>query len=67
MDIETRAVKVRKRIKKLTWDLTSGTAYSKTKRDEKEQEIKDLKQDLAALEKKLTKLRLTKMNIMCTN
>ena len=51
MHIETQAPKVRKRIEKLTWDLTSVTAYSKTKRDQKEQKIKDLKQDLADLEK----------------
>ena len=33
------------------------------KRDQKEQEIKDLKQELAHLEKKLITLRLTKMNV----
>ena len=32
------------------------------KRDQKEHEIKDLKQELAVLEKKLTTLRVTKMN-----
>ena len=63
MDIETQAAQIRKRIEKLNWNLDSGMAYSKTKRDKKEQEINDLKKELAYLEQKLTTLRLTKMNV----
>ena len=37
MDIETQAAKLRKRIEKLTWDLTTN---SQTKRDQKDDEIK---------------------------
>ena len=47
----------------MTWDLTSSTALSQRKRDQKEDKIKELNKQLADLEKKLTQLRLTKMNV----
>ena len=54
MDIEIKTAQIRKRIEKLNWDLNSGTTYSQKKREQKEQEITDLKKELADLEQKLT-------------
>ena len=36
MDIEQEAAKIRKKIEKLNWKLTSGLALSKKQRDKKE-------------------------------
>ena len=53
MDIKTEVTKLREKLEKLTWALTSGTALSETKRDQKEEEIKELKKQLAVSEKNL--------------
>ena len=63
MNIEETAAKLCKKIEKLRWQLGSGITFSTSKRKAKEDEIKDLKQELADLEQKFTELRVTKMNM----
>ena len=54
MDIEKEGAKLRKRIEKLNWQLTSGIALSDHHRTEKEEKIEELREKLKALEQMLT-------------
>ena len=63
MDIKEEASKLRKKIEKINWQLTSGIALSRKQIYQKKDQIDILKAHLKALENKLTKLRLTKMNV----
>ena len=63
MDIEKEGGKLRKRIEKLNWQLTSRLALSLQQRKAKEKEVDDLKKELADLEKKSTELKVTKINV----
>ena len=59
MGIEEAAAKLWKKIEKLNWELKSGLALSKKQRDKKD----NLKDQLKNLQKKLTELKVTKINV----
>ena len=63
MDIESQVAQLRKKLEKIQCILTDGTALRKKKREQKEEEVKALKEQLVAIEKKLTELKVTKINI----
>ena len=63
MDIESKAAQLRKKLEKIQSVLTDGTALSKKKREQKEEEVKALKKQLVATEKKLMEQKVTKINI----
>ena len=63
MDIKKKASQIRKGIKDLNWQLTSGLALSQKQRKAKEKQVDDLKKELANLKQQLTELKLRKMNI----
>ena len=63
MDVESEAAQLRKKLEIINTVLTDRTALSKKKREQKEEEVKPLKEQLVSLEKKLTELRVTKMNV----
>ena len=63
INIIEQAAKLCKKIEKLRWQLESGIPLSSSKREAKEEEIKDLSKQIADLESKLTNLRVTKINV----
>ena len=63
MGIETEASQFRKKIEKIERVSNDGTALSQKIIDRKENEVKESSKQLAALDQKLTELRVTKLNI----
>ena len=63
MNIEEETAKLRKKIEKLNWQLTSSLVFSPSKEDQKEDKIDKLKEELKGPEKKLNIMKCTKMNV----
>ena len=63
MNIKEEAAKLRKKIEKLNWQLTSGLALSQKQRDQQEDKIDELKKELKGVGKKLTEIKCTKMSV----
>ena len=63
MDLKKQAAQLNKKIKKLVSILINSTTLSKAKRDQKEDQLKDLNKQLTTLQQQQTELKVMKINI----